>query len=209
MSELRGRLWQRELLSRLAEAGRDDVDEREWLSELKAEEDAAQDEFRNLGVVFAQLSQVEAGVRSLSRAQRPLSVSDAADSSTGAGVTTKERPTFDDNIKTLRSCFMRRFVKELKALDDVRHLRNHLAHGEVRVGVASLGSGAPLEPVIAFVFSEKGLPENVHEADPLRGVVEGDLDVYRAMEIASEGLDALITIMLEMGFSPFASPPAP
>jgi hypothetical protein len=160
-------------------------------------------------VVFAQLSQVEVGIRSLAQAQTRLSVTDAMDSSTGAGVTTRRPPTFDDNIKTLRSCFSGRFVKELKALDDVRHLRNHFAHGEVRVGVASLGPGAPLEPVIAFAFSEKALPEDIHEADPLRGVVDGDLDVYSAMKIASEGLDALITIMLETGFSPFADDPGP
>lgn len=202
MGELRARLWQRELLSRLAATGRGDQDAWEWLSELGVEEDGAQDEFRKVGVVFAQLSQVEVGVRSLAQWQRRRS--GTAPPSSSAAVNKKETFFFNDNIAMLRSSFGGRFVKELKALDDVRDVRNLFAHGEVRVGVASLAPGAPLEPVVALVFMEKELPERIHEADPLRDVVEGDLDVYRAMDIASEGLEALITIMLETGFSSYA-----
>ena len=65
MPELRARLWQRELVDRLIKAGDGDPDLWEWLRELEAEEEAVQSEFRNVGVVFAQLSQVEVGVRSL------------------------------------------------------------------------------------------------------------------------------------------------
>lgn len=171
----------------------------EWLSELEVEEEVVQAGFQDVGVVFAQLSQVEVGVSSLARRLRASSEVDSTTTSE-----TKRPPTFHHDIKALRESFGTRFVKELKALDDVRHVRNHFAHGEMRVGVASIGAGAGLEPVIALVFSEKGLPEGIHEADPLRDVVEGDLDIRRAMEIASEGLEALMTIMLETGFSPYA-----
>lgn len=58
--------------------------------------------------------------------------------------------------------------------------------------------------------SQKGIPfrDKRSTGTPLDDLIcsapEADLDVYRAMEIASEGLEALITIMLETGFSPYA-----
>ena len=91
----------------------------------------------------------------------------------------------------------------MKALKDVRHLRNHFAHGEVRIAVASIAPGAPLEPIIALMHAERTLPDDIHEADPLRDVVESELDVYGAMEIASEGLESLLTIMLATDLSPY------
>lgn len=195
MPELRARLWQRELVDRLIKEGDVEPDLWEWLRELDAEEDAAQAEFRNVGVVFAQLSQVEVGVRNLA-GKLP--------GAAGEKARTNKRLGFADYIQLLQGEFEPRFVKELKALKDVRHLRNHFAHGEVRVGVASLGPGAPLEPVIALVHSELALPDEIHEVDPIRRVVELDLDVHRAMEIASEGLEALLTIMITTGFNPYA-----
>lgn len=195
MPELRARLWQRELVDRLIEQGTDEPDLWDWIRELDAEEDAAQSDFRNVGVVFAQLSQVEVGVRSLAR---------EFDGAAGEKARTSKKLRFAGYISLLREAHKPRFVKELKALEDVRHLRNHFAHGELRVRVASIAPGAPLEPVIAVMHTELGLSDEIHEADPFRDVVELDLDVYRAMEIASEGLEALLTIMLATGFSPYA-----
>jgi hypothetical protein len=194
--EIRARLWQREFVDRLIRAGDSDPDLEEWITELEVEEAAAQTEFRNVGVVYAQLSQVEAGVRSLVR-QLPGPAGEKARSRA-------KKLRFNDYLTMLEDAHSPQFVKEIKALKDVRHLRNHFAHGEVRVGVASVGPGAPLEPVIALIHTDLGLPEDVHQADPLRDIVDGDLDVYRAMKIASEGLEALLSIMLATGFSPYA-----
>jgi len=197
--ELRARLWQRELVDRLIRAGGDEPDLHDWIAELRAEEDAVQLEYRNLGVVYAQLSQVEAGVRSLAR---------TLDGPAGNRSRSKKL-TFDQHIKVLENAFLPRFFAELKALKDVRHLRNQFAHGEVRVGMASIGPSGPLDPVISLVHSEIDLPDDVHHADPLRDVTDLDLDVYRAMEVASEGLDALTQIMIATDFSPFSEGPEP
>lgn len=191
MADLKVTLWQLPLVERLIESGHQEPDLWDWAEELSAEQDAIQSEFRSVGAVFGQLLQVEAGVRRLAAQY----------------VANPEKLRFADLIYQLRPNLPSEFEDELLALDRVRYLRNHFAHGEVRVGVVRMHPESPLEPVIAFVRSSVDLPNSVDQVDEIREVIEGDLQLDEAMSIAYAGLEALMAIMTKTGFDPYSRVP--
>lgn len=188
MADLEVTLWQLPLVERLIESGHREPDLWDWAEELSAEQDAIQSEFRSVGAVFGQLLQVEAGVRRLAAQY----------------VANPEKLRFADLIDQLRPNLPSEFEDELLALDRVRYLRNHFAHGEVRVGVVRMHPESPLEPVVAFVRSSVDLPNSVDQEDEIREVIEADLQLDEAMSIAYAGLEALMTIMIKTAFDPYS-----
>ena len=189
MAEQEVILWELELINRLIDSGHGDFDLWDWASELSAEQDAIQTEFHRVGTVFGQLLQVEAGLRRLTQQY----------------VESSKEIDFNGRIKILRSQLQPRFEDELLAIDRVRILRNHLAHGEVRVGVARMHSETPPEPVIALVNSTVNVPKSVDVDDPVRKVIESDLQPDELMKIATAGLEALVAIMIQTKFDPFSN----
>lgn len=176
-SELRPvRLWLRALLDRYEAASLYDFYDWTQLRELDVAEREVQCVFAEIGMVLAQLMQVEHAMNAVVRAARKTAPGNPAPA---------RHLTFGNARKSLRKIVDERCPQglvgpQLALLERANTLRNHLVHGEVSVVV--------------------GPPDSPHSGDILEIFwLDGDqsdaLDVPAARALAEDALDAVVDVM--------------
>lgn len=173
------RLWLRALLDRYDEHRLLDYHEYDRLSELGVAETYVQDLFADVGLVIAQLMQVEHGMNAVLDAHIDRE----------AGTRLPRRHRMFGNARTQLVTLVDTktsgglLAGQLDILDRANTLRNHLAHGEVNVAVHP--SGTPWAGEVAEVFWFDGDRSDV-------------LDVPASRELANEALNAVVDIMMAL-----------
>lgn len=174
------RLWLRALLDRYEAANLHGFYEWSQLREAEVAEREIQGVFAEVGMVIAQLMQVEHGMNAVVRAARGAIGSPLRD----------HYLTFGTAREALRTVVGERCPpglvdRQLALLEQANTLRNHLVHGEVSVAIGSPGS--PHSGQVLEIFW-------------LDGDQSDALDVESARALAEEALDAVVDIMaaLEM-----------
>lgn len=174
----RVRLWQRALVERYEEAGLESPSDEDF----GAHEAHAQEIFAEVGMILAQLQQVEHGLNEVLRAS--MSSDEKQE---------YRHSEFGPALKQTKALVEHRcppglLERPLDVLAQARSLRNHLTHGELSVGWAhpEFETGGK-DSVIVIELWEDG--------DDTK-----ELEVVKSRRLAEDALDAVVAIMMGLGF---------
>jgi hypothetical protein len=191
----RVRMWQRVAVERRIDGPRTDALDWDLAWELDRTEAGLQQVYAEVGMILAQLSQVEAAVKA---ARRGLADVDKA-----------PKQTFGQALRDLLRILDERddaqlFVDEVDVLLRALTVRNHLAHGTVSVAICA--RGGPHEGEVAEVFwldgslrTNEGNAATVTESwtipDDLLAILEDALDLPALRQVAETAVDAAVSIL--------------